>query len=81
MVLAHRLYQPEPNRRRGAALAGLAVTPMPASSVGHGLRILSEKNGMPPLPNLDFAIFERVRPWRAASALAAALALLTPARA
>src|SRR5262249_49168144 len=59
---------------RAAALAGLAVTPMPAGSVGHGLRILSEKSGMPPLPNLDFAIFERARPWPAASALAAALA-------
>jgi hypothetical protein len=36
---------------------------------------------MTPLPDLDFAIFERARPWPAASALAAALALLTPARA
>jgi hypothetical protein len=36
---------------------------------------------MPPLPDLDFAIFERTRPGPAAAALAAALALLTPARA
>src|SRR5262249_54466501 len=47
---------------RAAALAGLAVTPPRTSAVGRSLRILSEKNGMPPLPNLDFAIFERVRP-------------------
>src|SRR5271163_1663674 len=66
---------------RAAALAGLAVTPLPASAVGRGLRILGDKEGMPPLPNLDFAIFERARPGPAASALAAALALLTPARA
>src|SRR5271167_2674590 len=66
---------------RAAALAGLAVTPLPASAVGRGLRILGEKDGMPPLPDLDFAIFQRARPGPAAAALAAALALLTPARA
>jgi len=64
---------------RAAALAGLAVTPLPA--VGRGLRILGEKDGMPPLPDLDFAIFERARPGPAACALSEALALLRPTRA
>ena len=41
---------------RAAALAGLAVTPLPASALGRGLSILGEKDGMPPLPDLDFAI-------------------------
>jgi DNA-binding transcriptional LysR family regulator len=66
---------------RAAALAGLAVTPLPASAVGRGLRILDEKDGMSPLPDLDFAIFERARAGPAAAALAEALALLRPARA
>ena len=66
---------------RAAALAGLAVTPLPASAVGRGLRTLREKDGMPPLPDLDFTIFERPRPGPAAAALAAALALLRPAHA
>jgi hypothetical protein len=57
------------------------VTPLPVSSVGRGLRILGDKDGMPPLPDLDFVIFERARPEPAASALAATLALLTPPRA
>jgi DNA-binding transcriptional LysR family regulator len=65
---------------RAAALAGLAVTPLPASAVGPGLRILGEEDGMPPLPDLDFAIFERSRAGPAAAALAAALAQLTQAR-
>jgi DNA-binding transcriptional LysR family regulator len=66
-----------PTGVRAAALAGLAVTPLPASAVGRGLRILGEKDGMPPLPDLDFAIFERAQP----GPTAATLALLTPARA
>jgi DNA-binding transcriptional LysR family regulator len=66
---------------RAAALAGLAVTPLPARVVGPGLRILGEEDGMPPLPDLDFAIFERPRASPAAAALAAALAQLTPSRA
>ncbi len=65
---------------RAAALAGLAVTPLPASVVGPGLRILGEDDGMPPLPDLDFAIFEKPRAGPAAAALAAALAQLTLAR-
>ena len=61
---------------RAAALAGLAVTPLPASAVGAGLRILGEDEGLPPLPGLEFAIFEKARPAPAAAALAAALASL-----
>jgi DNA-binding transcriptional LysR family regulator len=61
---------------RAAALAGLAVTPLPASAVGAGLRILGEADGLPPLPDLEFAIFEKARPGPAAAALAAALVSL-----
>ena len=57
------------------------MTPLPASVVGPGLRILREEDGMPPLPDLDFAIFEKPRAGPAAAALAAALAQLTPTRA
>jgi DNA-binding transcriptional LysR family regulator len=63
---------------RAAALAGLAVTALPASAVGAGLRVLGEKDGVPPLPDLEFAIFERRRPVAAAAALAATLALAGP---
>ncbi|HYZ24405.1 MAG TPA: LysR substrate-binding domain-containing protein [Rhodopila sp.] len=66
---------------RAAALAGLAVTPLPASSIAPGLRILGEEDGLPPLPDLDFALFEKPRAGPAAAALAAALAQLRPARA
>jgi DNA-binding transcriptional LysR family regulator len=62
---------------RAAALAGLAVTPLPASAVGAGLRILGEGDGLPPLPDLEFAIFEKARPSPAAAALATALLSLT----
>ena len=34
-----------------------------AQDVGRGLRILGEKDGMPPLPDLDFAIFQRGPAW------------------
>jgi DNA-binding transcriptional LysR family regulator len=61
---------------RAAALASLAVTPLPASVVGAGLRILGEEDGLPPLPDLEFAIFEKARPGPAAAALAAALGSL-----
>jgi DNA-binding transcriptional LysR family regulator len=58
---------------RAAALAGFAVTPLPASAVGPGLRILGEDDGMPRLPDLEFAIFEKSRSGPAAVALTAAL--------
>src|ERR1700744_5820656 len=67
---------------RAAALAGLAVTPLPASAVTVGLRILGLEQGLPRLPDLEFAIYEKTRPEKAATALAAALLALgqSPAR-
>ncbi|WP_315831006.1 LysR substrate-binding domain-containing protein [Bradyrhizobium prioriisuperbiae] len=62
---------------RAAALAGLAITPLPASVVGPGLRVLGTAQGLPRLPDLEFAIFEKKRADAAATALAAALASLT----
>jgi DNA-binding transcriptional LysR family regulator len=61
---------------RAAALAGLAVTPVPMSAVIAGLRILSAQDGLPRLPDIEFAIYEKVRPDKAAAALAAALLVL-----
>ena len=58
---------------RAAALAGLAITPLPASAVIAGLRILGEEHGLPRLPDLEFAIYEKARPEKAAAALAANL--------
>ncbi len=63
---------------RAAALAGLAVTPLPASAVVGGLRALGKEAGLPLLPDLEFAIFERRRLDSAAAALAAALVSLGP---
>jgi DNA-binding transcriptional LysR family regulator len=63
---------------RAAALAGLAITPLPASAVGSGLRILGVENGLPLLPDLEFAIFERKQPDAAAAALSAVLVSLGP---
>jgi DNA-binding transcriptional LysR family regulator len=61
---------------RAAALAGLAITPLPASALIAGLRILGVKEGLPRLPDLEFAIYEKARPDKAAAALAAALMAL-----
>ena len=61
---------------RAAALAGLAITPLPASAVIAGLRILGAEEGLPRLPDLEFAIYEKARPDKAASALTAALLAL-----
>src|SRR3984885_8101327 len=63
---------------RAAALAGLAITPLPASALIAGLRILGVEEGLPPLPDLDFAIYEKARPDKAAVALAAVLLTLGP---
>jgi DNA-binding transcriptional LysR family regulator len=67
---------------RAAALAGLAITPLPASAVIAGLRVLGLQEGLPRLPDLEFAIYEKARPEKAATALAAALLALgqSPAR-
>jgi DNA-binding transcriptional LysR family regulator len=61
---------------RAAALAGLAITPLPASAVIAGLRILDADEGLPRLPDLEFAIYEKARSDNAAAALAAALLAL-----
>jgi DNA-binding transcriptional LysR family regulator len=61
---------------RAAALAGLAITPLPASVVTGGLRALGVEAGLPPLPDLEFAIFEKRRPDAAAAALTAVLVSL-----
>src|ERR1700704_4137929 len=58
---------------RAAALAGLAITPLPASALIAGLRILDADAGLPRLPDLEFAIYEKARPDKAAAALAAVL--------
>jgi DNA-binding transcriptional LysR family regulator len=61
---------------RAAALAGLAITPLPASAIVTGLRVLGVESGLPLLPDLEFAIFERKRPDAAAAALTAVLVTL-----
>ena len=61
---------------RAAALAGLAITPLPASAVVAGLRILGAEEGLPHLPDLEFTIYEKARSDNAAAALAAALLAL-----
>jgi DNA-binding transcriptional LysR family regulator len=61
---------------RAAALAGLAITPLPVSALIAGLRILGAEEGLPRLPDLEFAIYEKVRPDKAAAALAAVLLTL-----
>lgn len=61
---------------RAAALAGLAITPLPASAIIAGLRVMRSQEGLPSLPDLEFAIYEKARPEKAAAALAAALLAL-----
>src|ERR1700748_3382811 len=63
---------------RAAALAGLAITPLPASALPAVLPILGVEEGLPLLPDLEFAIYEKARPDKAAAARATAL--LTPAQ-
>jgi DNA-binding transcriptional LysR family regulator len=58
---------------RTAALAGLAIAPLPASAIVAGLRVLGVESGLPLLPDLEFAIFERKRADAAAAALTAVL--------
>src|SRR6201982_3707841 len=47
---------------RAAALAGLAITPLPASAVVAGLRILDANAGPPRSPYLEVARYEKARP-------------------
>jgi DNA-binding transcriptional LysR family regulator len=69
-----------PSYRESAALAGLAITPLPASALVAGLRIPGVEEGLPPLPDLEFAIYEKARPDRATAALAAVLLAQGPSR-
>lgn len=41
---------------RAAALAGLAVTPLPRSALGNGLRELGPADGLPELPDAEFLV-------------------------
>ncbi|TIS79723.1 MAG: LysR family transcriptional regulator [Mesorhizobium sp.] len=41
---------------RAAALAGLAVTPLPRSALGSGLRELGPADGLPELPDAEFLV-------------------------
>jgi DNA-binding transcriptional LysR family regulator len=61
---------------RAAVLAGLAITPLPASAIVTGLRVLGVESGLPVLPDLEFAIFERKRADAAAAALTSLLVSL-----
>src|SRR3981081_200078 len=61
---------------RAAALAGLAITPLPASAIVAGLRVLRVDSGLRRFPDLEFAIFERKRPDAATAALTAVLVTL-----
>jgi len=58
------------------SVVGLAITPLPASALIAGLRILGVEDGLPRLPDLEFAIYEKARPDTAAAALAAVLLTL-----
>jgi DNA-binding transcriptional LysR family regulator len=61
---------------RAAALAGLAITPLPASAIIAGLRVVGLEHGLPRLPDLEFAIYEKKRPDKPAAALTTALLAL-----
>jgi DNA-binding transcriptional LysR family regulator len=61
---------------RAAALAGFAVTPLPRSALGKGLRTLGEAHAMPPLPELEFAVFTKPTPDAATAELSELLSTL-----
>ncbi len=44
---------------RAAALAGLALTVIPARDLSPGLKVLGGADGLPPVPDLQFALFRR----------------------
>jgi hypothetical protein len=53
---------------RAAARSRDAITPLPASALIAGSRILGVEEGLPRLPDLEFAIYEKARPDKAAAA-------------
>jgi len=44
----------------GAVVAGLAVTVLPESAIRSSMRILTERDGFPPLPNCDISLLQAV---------------------
>ena len=58
--LGDHLYQPSLTGVRAAALAGLAITPLPASALIAGLRILGVEEGLPRLEILRGGTHDRV---------------------
>jgi|SRR5690242_1005831 DNA-binding transcriptional LysR family regulator len=63
---------------RAAAMAGLAVTPLPAQSIRPGLRILGKVEKMPKLPEVEFVLKARETDTRPAVAAVASLIERTP---
>jgi len=63
---------------RAAAMAGLAVTPLPAQSIRPGLRILGKAEKMPKLPDVEFVLKARETDTRPAVAAVASLIERTP---
>jgi DNA-binding transcriptional LysR family regulator len=53
---------------RAAAMAGLALTPLPLQTIRPGLRILGKKDQMPKLPEIEYVLQTRERDTRAAVA-------------
>jgi DNA-binding transcriptional LysR family regulator len=44
---------------RAAAMAGLAITPIPLQTIKPGLRVLGKKDKMPKLPDVQFVLHGR----------------------
>jgi DNA-binding transcriptional LysR family regulator len=44
---------------RAAAMAGLALTPLPLQTIGPGLRVLGKKDKMPKLPDVEYVLHAR----------------------
>jgi DNA-binding transcriptional LysR family regulator len=63
---------------RAAAMAGLAVTPLPLESIRPGLRVLGKAEKMPKLPEVEFVLKARETDTRPAVAMVASLIERTP---
>jgi DNA-binding transcriptional LysR family regulator len=44
---------------RAAAMAGLAITPLPLQTIGPGLRVLDKRDKMPRLPEVEYVLQSR----------------------
>ena len=49
---------------RAAAMAGLALTPLPLQTIRPGLRILTQKDKLPKLPEVEYVLYVRERDTR-----------------